>query len=170
MSNTTRKLFSTRLLVRLALLAALSAVLKQLQIGNDFLRFSFENTPILLSGYLFGPLCGALTGACADLIGCLIRGYAINPLIMLGAALIGCMAGLFGERGCLKTPRLWLSVASAHLLGSLIVKSFGLWLYFSTPLPSLALRIPIYLVTGIIEYILLRLIFRSKTLRHYLAD
>ena len=163
MSNT-KRLFSTRLLVRLALFAALSAVLKPLQIGNDFLRFSFENTPILLCGYLFGPVCGAITGAVGDLLGCLICGYAINPIITLGAGLFGCMAGLFGERGIAKKPRLWLSIASAYFVGSLIVKSFGLWLYFATPLPALALRIPTLLVVGSLEFVILTLILKNKAL------
>ena len=38
MSNA-KRFFSTRLLARLALFAALSAVLKLLQIGNDFLQY-----------------------------------------------------------------------------------------------------------------------------------
>ncbi len=163
MSNA-KKLFSTRLLARLALFAALSAVLKLLQIGNDFLRFSFENTPILLCGYLFGPVCGAIVAVVGDLLGCLIHGYAVNPIITLGAGLFGCMAGLFGKRGVTEKPRLWLSIVSAYFVGSLLVKSFGLWLYFGTPLPALALRIPTILVVGSLEFVILTLILKNKAL------
>ena len=163
MSNA-KKLFSTRLLARLALFAALSAVLKLLQIGNDFLRFSFENTPILLCGYLFGPVCGAVVAGVGDLLGCLIHGYAVNPIITLGAGLVGVVAGLFGKRGVTAKPRLWLSVAAAHVVGWLIVKSFGIWLYFATPLPELALRIPTYILTGAAEYVILTLILKNKAL------
>lgn len=166
MSNAKIHPVSTRLLVRLALLAALSAVLKlaQFPVGNDFLRISFENTPILLAGYLFGAACGGAVGICGDLLGCLLRGYAVNPLITLGACLVGCMAGLFGRRGVTARPRLWLSVTAAHLVGSLAVKSFGIWLYFATPLAELALRVPTYLLTGIAEFLILSLILKNKAL------
>lgn len=160
----TKRIFTTRLIARLALFAALSAVLKPLQIGNDFLRFSFENTPILLCGYLFGPVCGFAVGVVGDLIGCLICGYAVNPIITLGAGLFGCMAGLFGERGAVRKPRLWLSSLSAYTVGSLIVKSFGLWLYFATPLPALALRIPTLIAVGVIEFLILTMILKNKAI------
>lgn len=167
MSDTKTYRIPPLLLVRLALLAALSAVLKlaQVPVGNDFLRISFENLPILLAGYLFGPVAGGAVGVCADLIGCLLHGYAVNPIITLGAGLVGVMAGLFGRRGVTAKPRLWLSVVAAHVVGSLIVKSFGIWLYFATPLPGLALRIPTYILTGTAEFILLTLLLKNKALR-----
>ena len=48
--------------------------------GGDILRFSFENLPIILAGIAFGPLAGAVVGVVADLLGCLLVGYAINPI------------------------------------------------------------------------------------------
>ena len=67
MSDTKTHRIPPLLLVRLALLAALSAVLKlaQVPVGNDFLRISFENLPILLAGYLFGPFAGGAVGVAA---------------------------------------------------------------------------------------------------------
>ena len=111
MSDTKKHRIPPLLLVRLALLAALSAVLKlaQVPVGNDFLRISFENLPLLLAGYLFGPLAGGAVGVCAD-------------------------------------------------------KSFGIWLYFATPLPQLALRIPTYILTGTAEFIILTLLLKNKAL------
>ena len=94
-----------------------------------------------------------------------MHGYAVNPIITLGAGLVGVMAGLFGRRGVTAKPRLWLSVVAAHVVGSLIVKSFGIWLYFATPLPGLALRIPTYILTGTAEFILLTLLLKNKALR-----
>lgn len=172
MSNRTHHPFSTRLLVRLALLAALSAVLKRLQfpIANDFLRISFENTPILLAGYLFGTAAGGIVGLCADLLGCLLCGYSLNPIILLGAGLIGGIAGLFGRRGCLTRPRLWLSISAAHLLGSLCVKSLGIYLYFATPLATLALRVPTYLLTACLECLILSLLLKNKALYTLLEE
>ena len=111
-----------------------------------------------------------MCGAVGDLVGCLAYGYSINPIITLGAASIGTMAGLFGMRGVTRKPRLWLAVASAHTVGSLIIKSIGIYVFYATPLPTLALRIPIYLITGTIECILLYLILKNKGLRKIMCE
>lgn len=157
----------SRLLVRIAVLAAISLILgKFLSFKLEpWGRVSFENLTVLLCGYLYGPLAGALCGAVADLVGCLAYGYAINPIITLGACAVGAYAGVFGMNGALQTPRLWLSVAAGHVIGSLFIKSAGIYFFYATPLPTLALRVPIYLVTGVLEYIVLALLLRNKGLR-----
>lgn len=42
---------------------------------TNTLRIGFGDLPIMLSGFLFGPIVGGITGAAADLIG-----IAINPM------------------------------------------------------------------------------------------
>jgi len=162
--------FNTRLLVRLALFSAISLVLgKYLQIPvGDSIRISFENLTIILAGYLYGPLCGALCGTVADLVGCMLVGYAINPIITFGAAAIGFLSGLFGKHGIAAKSKLWLSVVAAHTVGSVVIKSAGLYLYFATPLPVLALRLPTYLIVGTLEYMLIRFFINHRGLRELL--
>ena len=67
-----------RALCLAALLAAMSMILgKFLQIPTpfaEFVRISFENLPVILAGLVLGPLAGAMTGAVADLVGCLAYG------------------------------------------------------------------------------------------------
>lgn len=157
----------SKFLVRIAVLAAISLILgKFLSFKLEpWGRVSFENLPVLLCGYLYGPVAGALCGAVADLVGCLAYGYAINPIITLGACAVGAYAGLFGMRGALQKPRLWLSVTAGHAVGSVLIKSLGIYVFYATPLPTLALRVPIYLITGIAEYIVLALLLRNKGLR-----
>ncbi|MBP3583660.1 MAG: folate family ECF transporter S component, partial [Clostridia bacterium] len=72
-----------QLAVALSMLAAISIILgKYLAFGiGNVLRFSFENLPIAFAGIAFGPIAGALVGAVADLIGCLLVGYEINWLV-----------------------------------------------------------------------------------------
>ncbi len=157
----------SKFLVRIAVLAAISLILgKFLSFKLEpWGRVSFENLTVLLCGYLYGPVAGALCGAVADLVGCLAYGYAINPIITLGACAVGAYAGVFGVRGALRKPRLWLSVAVGHAIGSVLIKSLGIYLFYATPLPTLALRVPIYLITGIAEYTVLALLLRNKGLR-----
>ena len=87
-----------QMLVRIALLAAISIILGKFLAFNigDWFRFSFENLPLLLCGYLFGVPSGILCAVVADLVGCLVRGYTVNPIITLGAAALGAAAGCFG--------------------------------------------------------------------------
>jgi len=71
--------FTTRTATNLGLLTAISIVLTRVFgfiipiAGVGALRISFGEIPIMLSGILFGPVAGAVTGVAADLIG-----YAIN--------------------------------------------------------------------------------------------
>lgn len=121
-----------RALCLAALLAAMSLILgKFLQIPTpfaEFVRISFENLPVILAGLVLGPLAGAMTGAVADLVGCLAYGYSINPIITLGAASVGLVAGLVGllfSRASLLL-RISLSAVAAHLVGSVGIKTAGI--------------------------------------------
>ena len=168
---------SKRKILRLvlpAVFAALSIVLgKFLQIPvGDSIRISFENTSLLMAGILFGPWVGAATGAVADLVGSMIMGYTIIPVITVGAALIGLVSGfcfrLTGGRRAFVS--LFLCVIPAHVIGSMVVKTLGLALYFSTPWEILALRVPIYLVIGSVETYIIMLLLRSSFFSFYLSS
>ena len=84
-----------KVLITATLFASVSIVCGKFLAFNvgDILRFSFENLPIILSGIAFGPLVGAFTGLIADTVGCLLRGYALNPILTLAAIFIGFAAG-----------------------------------------------------------------------------
>lgn len=162
-----------RVTVACALLVALSIVcgkFLQFPVG-EALRFSLENLPILLAGMVFGPLTGALVGVVADLIGCLAVGYAINPLITLGAATIGLVGGMvyrLTERARLGV-RVTLAVAAAHLVGSVIIKTFGLAQFYTLPFMELMLwRLLNYVIVGAAEGLLLVALLKNKTLRSLL--
>lgn len=166
----TGDVFSLQMLVCCALLVALSIVCgKFLQIPvGEMLRFSFENLPILLAGILFGPLAGALVGVVADLLGCLAVGYVINPLITVGAALIGCVGGCVYRwlRGMPTAGRILLTVVAAHMIGSVLVKTFGLAQFYDIPFWLLLLwRLLNYTLVAGAEFFLLYMLLRNKGVR-----
>lgn len=158
-------------LILSALFVALSIVLgKQLSFTAGPFRISFENLTILMAGIFIGPLAGAITGGCADLIGCLLVGYSINPIVTAGAASVGLISGLVW-RGLPHTgPKLRLaaSVGLAHVTGSMIIKSAGLYLYYGYPPALLLLRIPLYLVIGTLEGYIIYLLLRNKEISRQL--
>lgn len=159
-----------RVMAVAALLTALSIVLgKYLAVNvTDSLRISFENLPILMAGLFFGPLIGGVVGAAADMIGCFLVGYSINPIITLGAFLIGVISGIIGmyafhgKENWRATPRVFLPVALSHIICSMGIKSLGMIVYFGTPWEILIMRVPIYIFTAAVEGYLIMLLFRNR--------
>lgn len=159
-----------RLLAVSAFLAALSIICGKylaLPVGN-VLRFSFENLPILLAGMMFGPITGVVVGVVADLVGCVMVAYPINPLVTLGAACIGLLGGLL-FRTTKKLPLLWqtcITVILTHLVASVIVKTYGLAQYYDMPFHILMLwRLLNYVIVGVAEWLLLYTVLKNQALR-----
>ncbi len=157
-------------LVCSAFLSALSIVFgKYLSIPvGSMLRFGFESTPIMLGGMIFGPVVGAAIGLVADLVGCVLVGYEINPLVTLGCVLIGALAG-FVYRILKKHTSLkeWLavaiSVAIAHLIGSVTVKTAGLAAYYGMPYLLLMLwRLLNYIIVGVCDATVISVLLKSS--------
>ena len=157
---------STRVLVVCALLIAMSIAFGKLlafNIGSS-IRISFENLPILMAGIFFGPLAGLAVGVGADLIGCLIVGYSINPYITAGAALIGLVSGIFAKYllNGKKPVDIFGSVITAHFIGSMLVKSYGLYKFYDTPMPVLLTRVPLYICIGAVEAYIIYLLSKHE--------
>ena len=164
---------NVRALCFAAMLAAMSLILgKFLQIPNPFqeiIRISFENLPVILAGMTMGPLVGAMTGIVADLLGCALYGYAINPLITLGAAVVGLTAGIMSGY-VVRRPmllRVIVATVTAHLLGSVLVKSLGLaaWYLASYNMgfwELVAWRLLTYAIIAVAECALLYLLQRHR--------
>lgn len=165
-----------RMIAMLAILAAASVVLgKFLQIPiGDSIRISFENLPILFAGLVFGPIGGGVTGLVADLVGCIAVGYEINPVITLGAVSVGLVAGImsrfFVREGKASLWRVLICVLFAHIIGSVILKSAGLRLWYTTPWSVLALRIPVYLANTVVESLIITALLRSGIIRGTIRD
>lgn len=165
----TKRQKSLRITIILALMVAISILMgKYLAIrGGDVMRFSLENTPIILSGIAFGPGAGALVGLVADLVGCIMVGYTINPLVALGAVAIGLISG-FVPRILAKINingkiQLAITVAVAHLVGSVVIKTLGLAAYYDMPLVILMLwRVLNYLIVGALDGIVVHILLSRK--------
>ncbi|MBR2011428.1 MAG: folate family ECF transporter S component [Clostridia bacterium] len=164
---------SLRRLCFAAILAAMSLVLgKFLQIPHpfqEFIRISFENLPVLLAGLSMGPVVGALVGAVADLLGCVLYGYSINPIVTLGAASVGLVSGFLARYVVKKSllAKVTVSVSLAHLVGSVFIKSAGLAAWYLAKyelgyLEFLGWRCLNYLIVGTAECVLLYLLLHNR--------
>ena len=157
---------STRTLTVLALLIAMSIVFSRvLSISTGFVRFNLGSLPVLLAGIVFGPGAGFAVGALADIIGGILAGYAINPLIALGAASIGLVGGWLWQtlpHTLRLGQRLLLSVVAAHVVGSIIINSLALHIFYGYAWGVLAARVPNALILTAVNTVLLRLLMENK--------
>ncbi len=160
---------SIKVLAAAAMLSALSIICGKYLAFNvgTFLRFSLENLPIMFASVALGPAVGALTGAVSDLVGCLLVGYEINPLVTLGAVTIGAVSGIVYR--LLKKTKLPYAfsiisgVCAAHALGSVLIKTFGLSAYYDIPFYILMLwRLLNYAIIGAAECVLILTLMKNK--------
>ena len=158
-------------LVLCANLAAISIVLgKYLAINVDqYIRISFESLPVIAGGFFFGPVAGALIGIVADLLGCIMVGYTVNPIITLGAGSAGAIAGIVGfiifrDQSTRKrrTAAAIVATVCAHVIGSMTIKSIGMAVYYGLGFGVLWVRIPLYVCIAAAEGALMAVLANSR--------
>ena len=169
-----RAFYSVRALTLSAMLTAMSVVIgifckNFLNFGGGLFRITFENLPIIISGIAFGPVVGSLVGIATDLVSYFLSNqiYPPNLIVTLGAALIGFSSGLTGKylvksRGY---ARIIVSGAVAHLVGSVIIKSIGLFQFYGY---MVLWRIPLYLVIAPVEIFLICMLYRNRSFRSFI--
>ena len=144
MKRNGKQSISVQDLVKGAFLAAISIVLTRL-FSFDYLeiiRVGFGNIPIMISGLLFGPFVGGITGAVADIVGVLISARGTPHLgFTLTSALSGIIPGIFAiyfrkyprDGRQFTFPRILVSVFSIVMGSSLVLNSLWLSQLHGTP-------------------------------------
>lgn len=157
---------SLRIMAFAALLSAMSIIFGKI-LAVDItptIRISLGNLPIILSGILFGPAVGAAVGALSDAVGCLIAGYVMNPIITLGSCATGLVSGLTAlalRRRCVGL-RVTVSVVMSNIVGSVIIKTIGFYVFYSSPLLITgAWRLVSSTLMGIAEGVLIYLLLKN---------
>lgn len=165
---------SVKTLTISSLLAAMSVVIGMfcksvMNFGDGLFRISFENLPIILSGIFFGPMVGAAVGVVSDLLSYLLSPqiYPINIVVTVGAGVIGLVSGIVSKYIVKKQGYLQiiLSASTAHLIGSVIIKSIGLFQFYQW---GVLFRIPTYLVIGAVEILIICLMYKKIGFRRLL--
>ena len=160
---------SLRGLTTAAMLTATSVVIgifckNFLNFGNGLFRITFENTPILMAGILFGPWVGGAVGVASDLVSYLLssQAYPPNLIVTLGAFSVGFISGLVSRYAIRKqgVAQVILSAAPAHIVGSMIIKTAGLYQFYHA---AVLWRIPLYCVIAPLEIALLCLLFKNQS-------
>lgn len=162
---------SVKRLALAAMLTAMSVVIgifckTVLNFADGLFRITFENLPIILGGIFFGPVTGGLIGAASDLLSYLLspQTYPPNLVVTLGAAVIGITSGVISHFIIRRHGPLQFAIAGgvAHIIGSMIIKSVGLFTFYSW---LVLWRIPLYLVIAPTEILIITLLYRNSAFR-----
>ncbi len=121
----------TRTMVFLGLLISMHIVLTRLVVIDiGAYRISVGSVCTILAGLWFGPIGGGICGFVSDILGCLLKGYAINPFITVAAILWGVIPALvrnmYTNSKKKKTAALCGSIVLASIASSLIFTTMGL--------------------------------------------
>lgn len=124
MQKNRKKTWDTHTLVFLGLLVAMHVVLTRLfviELGSY--RISIGSICTIMAGLWFGPIAGGVSGLVSDILGCILKGYAINPLITVAGMLWGVipalMSGLITGTKVRKTVVLCISVVLTAMCSTL---------------------------------------------------
>lgn len=150
--------FTTIKITYMAIFIALGVMINSLRVGI----LSFGGFPIILSGFLLGPIPGFIVGAVTDIAAFIVRPslFPFNPLFVLTSALTGLIpvvvANLLGD----KYPKyhmvkIFIGILIGQILTSVVlVPIFSVWLYgrssvillMSRALVKQAVSIPVYAI------------------------
>ena len=150
----------------MALLVAMHLVLTRvLVIDLGAYRISVGSVCTILAGLWLGPVAGGVCGFASDIIGCFMKGYAVNPFITVAAILWGVLPALVrpliaNKKKTGKTVGICVSIVVTAILSSLVLTTAGLVImlgynfYAIMPgrLIQFSIMIPIYCVLTCLLY------------------
>ena len=174
-SHSMRTKQNTKTTVLAGLMIAMSIILTRLlsiNISNE-IRISFGNFPILLSGFLFGPIIGAVVGFSADFVGANIFGIGWNPLLSVSPVVIAVVAGFSGKllKRNITYFRLVALSSLGYVLGPIFWTTYILSKMYGAPMSVLLYaRVPIYVVTLLIDCLFIFSLYKQKAIRKRLDE
>ncbi len=171
--NEKKKGVTTKQIVFMALMTALSIVLGKFLAINvtEMIRIGLENLPIILVAVTLGPVRAAMVAVVADLLGCVLRGYTINPVVTLGACAFALVCGFLFKY--IKSPaniaRLTIAVIPAHFIASVVIKTIGLASFYLANYnigfgTLFFIRLTVYALTAVVEIFAVLFLLKSKAI------
>ena len=161
-----KQTWNVKTLVFMALLVAMHLVLTRVPVIDlGAYRISVGSVCTILAGLWLGPVAGGVCGFASDIIGCFMKGYAVNPFITVAAILWGVLPALVrpliaNKKKTGKTVGICVSIVVTAILSSLVLTTAGLVImlgynfYAIMPgrLIQFAIMIPIYCVLTCLLY------------------
>ena len=163
MQKDKKSIFTTQSLTRVAILISMSFLLKSFFVLTlPTYRFTFYDIPLMITGIMFGPLIGGLSGLIVDWFNILVPNNATGfNLFTLSSMLWGIIPGilLFGRKK-LSMPRITLTVILTSLI-CFSINSYQLYLFMgSGMLADLPFRLITLLIKLPIQVLVLDILFK----------
>ena len=167
-----KKIFTTQRITRDAMLAAVCAVLGFIALDLGNLKVTFESLPVLLAGFMFGPVDGMLVGGIGTLVYQLLR-YGISAttfLWILPYVLCGLFTGMAALKKANRTdPKRILMIVIVAEIMILIINTGVIYVdsiiygYYSAAyvFGSLAFRIVICIVKSVVFGIVMPVLLKG---------
>ena len=166
-----KKLLTTKMIVTLGLLVAMSVILERLLgfMPTENIRIAFGNLPIVIAGLLFGPIAGGLVGLLSDFLGTtLFSPFPWFAPMALTPILMGVVPPLLGML-MKKRTNLGTFIAMilpAEIIGPMIWSSFSLQLLNGAPfLPNMIFRAPFKVAIAVVDILMIFLLYKSGLFR-----
>lgn len=166
-----KKYFTTKMIVTLALLIAMSIILERLLgfMPTENIRIAFGNLPIIAAGLLFGPIAGCIVGLLADFLGTtLFSPYPWFAPMTLTPVIMGVIPPLIGM---LLKKRTYLvtfvtMILPAEILGPMLWSNLSLrWLNGAPFLANLMFRAPFKVAIAIVDILMIFMLYKSGLFR-----
>lgn len=168
--SSSRELKKVRVLAGAAMLLALSVIIDTFTIRiSDALRIGFSFLPLALTGYLYGPVVGAISGVAGDFIKYFLFSYGepFFPGFTLNALFSGFLYGFILYRHRVTVGRTLCAKICAALLINIILTPLWLsimygkafWFYLTMRIGSNLIKLPI---DTVMLLFLLKLVERIK--------
>jgi ECF transporter S component (folate family) len=132
----------------LAVLLALGAVLKMIEIGTGEFRISVFEIPLAIAGIIGGPIWGFFVAFFADGLYILVKGWPYSPLMSLSTALWGLLAFLSVRRNKVEFRYLVAYVIGVSILNFLI-NSVQLYIWYDW---GFLANVPLRLIIMIVKW------------------
>jgi len=157
------KKFNTKRLVAIGLLTAIHIVLSRFCSINAWnIKIGFSFVPLLVAGYLYGPLPAAVVGGLADFLGAIL--FPIGPYFpgfTLTCALSGALFGLLLHRRQTVLRIVGAAVVNQFVLG-LLVNSFWISVLYGSPYGALlATRVIQSAILAPVEFVVMTAMTRG---------
>ncbi len=166
-----KKLLTTKMIVTLGLLIALSIILERLLgfMPTENIRIAFGNLPIILAGLLFGPIAGGIVGFLADLLGTtLFSPFPWFPPMALTPVILGVVPSLIGMLMKKRTNLVTFIalILPAEILGPILWSNLSLqWLNGVSFFVNLPMRAPIKAAIAVVDISIVFLLYKSGLFR-----
>ena len=152
--SSSRDMKQVRVLAGAAMLLALGVIVDTFTIRvSDALRIGFSFLPLALTGYLYGPVVGAVSGLAGDLIKYFLYNYGepFFPGFTLNALLSGFLYGIILYQNRVTISRaVCAKVCTAVIINLLLTPLWlsimygkAFWLYLSLRIGTNLVKLPI---------------------------